>query len=239
MSGYRFERYKDAREEDENELAARCARYWTHQGISQPPDGSPATANASHTGCPCDPIWPENPNQPAGCEYLSYEQLPYKPVPRGKYDREIDFALALLGLFFFFVCLIFIYRKFKRDERVRVFDEQFDLEMRARVEDAERRAEHSGRSFVAVRQPTGELELAEVVVVVVVAADAEDQDCAADREGEEERTESARTARRDASDEEARARTGDEETATVDEPRGSPTATDPTSDDASAASRAR
>ena len=41
--------------------------------------------------------------------------------------------------------------------------------MRARVEEAKRRAEHSGRSFVAVRQPTGELELAEVVVVVVAA----------------------------------------------------------------------
>ena len=239
MSGYRFERYKRRREEDENELAARCARYWTHQGISQPPTSPPATANASHTGCPCDPMWPENPNQPAGCEYLSYEQLPYKPVPRGKYDKEIDFALALMGLFFL-VCLIFIYRKFKRDERVRFFNEQFDLEMRARVEDAKRRAEHSGRSFVAVRQPTGELELAEVVVVVV-AADEEDGDCAADREGEEERAESARTARRffDASDEDARARVGDEETATVDEPRDSPTAIDPTSDDASAASRAR
>ena len=236
MSGYRFERYKDAREEDENELAARCARYWTHQGISQPPDGSPATANASHTGCPCDPIWAENPNQPAGCEYLSYEQLPYKPIPRGKYDKEIDFALALLGLLFF-VCFIFIYRKYKRDERVRIFEEQFDLEMRARVEDAKRRAQHSGRSFVAVRQPTGELELAEVVVVVVAAAE-EDEDCAVDREGEEEREESARTARRDAADEEARARAGDEETVTVDGPRGSPTATDPTSDDASAASRA-
>ena len=227
MSGYRFERYKDAREEDENELAARCARYRTHQGISQPPDGSPATANASHTGCPCDPIWPENPNQPAGCEYLSYEQLPYKPVPRGKYDKEIDFALALLGLFFFFVCLIFIYRKFKRDERVRIFEEQFELEMRARVEDAERRAEHSGRSFVAVRQPTGELELAEVVVVKVVA-DVASLD-------EENRAESARTTRRDAADDETRGGTGDEESATVNQPRCSPAETD----DANGATRER
>ena len=99
--------------------------------------------------------------------------------------------------------MIFIYRKYRRDERARVFDEQFDIEMRARVEEAKRRAEHSGRSFVAVRQSTGELELAEVVVVKVVAGVAS-LDAATDGEREEHRAENARTTRRDASDDETR-----------------------------------
>ena len=149
MSGYRFARYKRSREERENDFDARCVRYWSHRRVSQFADG----ANASHASCPCDPTWPENPDQPAGCEYLTYEELPEKPIPRGKYDDEVDFALALLGVFLV-VCLIFIYRKYRRDERARVFDEQIDIKMRARVEEAKRRAEHSGRSFVAVRQPT-------------------------------------------------------------------------------------
>lgn len=222
MSGYRFARYKRSREERENDFDARCVRYWSHRRVSQFADG----ANASHAGCPCDPTWPENPDQPVGCEYLTYEELPEKPIPRGKYDEEVDFALALLGVFLV-VCLIFIYRKYRRDERARVFDEQFDIEMRARVEEAKRRAEHSGRSFVAVRQPTGELELAEVVVVKVVA-DVASLD-------EENRAESARTTRRDAADDETRGGTGDEESATVNQPRCSPAETD----DANGATRDR
>lgn len=222
MSGHRFARYKRSREERENDFDARCVRYWSHRRVSQFADG----ANASLAGCPCDPTWPENPDQPAGCEYLTYEELPEKPIPRGKYDEEVDFALALLGVFLV-VCLIFIYRKYRRDERARVFDEQFDIEMRARVEEAKRRAEHSGRSFVAVRQPTGELELAEVVVVKVVA-DVASLD-------EENRAESARTTRRDAADDETRGGTGDEESATVNQPRCSPAETD----DANGASRER
>ena len=216
MSGYRFARYKRSREERENDFNARCVRYWSHRRVSQFADG----ANASHAGCPCDPTWPENPDQPAGCEYLTYEELPEEPIPRGKYDDEVDFALALLGVFLV-VCLIFIYRKYRRDER-------------ARVEEAKRRAEHSGRSFVAVRQPTGELELAEVVVVKVVA-DVASLDSATDGEREENRAESTRTTRRDAADDETRGGTGDEESATVDQPRCSPAGTD----DATGASRER
>ena len=229
MSGYRFARYKRSREERENDFNARCVRYWSHRRVSQFADG----ANASHASCPCDPTWPENPDQPAGCEYLTYEELPEKPIPRGKYDDEVDFALALLGVFLV-VCLIFIYRKYRRDERARVFDEQIDIKMRARVEEAKRRAEHSGRSFVAVRQPTGELELAEVVVVKVVAGVAS-LDAATDGEREEHRAENARTTRRDASDDETRGGTGDEESATVNQPRRSPAETD----DANGASRER
>ena len=153
MSTWRYERWKEAREEEEKRYVKRCARYYaSHQATSPPANETEWLAR-----CPCalDPLAE---NHEPGCAYLTFDNFPPEDrrVAKTEKDRVLD-AVLLCGIVFFFLWVGRIWRRVRREDRERALAARLAEEKKARES-------HSGRHFVAVAQPDDSVELAEIVV---------------------------------------------------------------------------
>ena len=157
MSEWAYERYKRDRERRENTHEARCARFFSN-----------ATAVAlSHDAgatCPCDARDDVEEDAAPGCRFLPFDELPPDDIERHPMHDVVD-ALVTAFVILFFLFIFNAFRRYRRDERARAENEAVQLQATFDLEAERRRLEHSGKVFVAVRQPAGDLELAEVLVV--------------------------------------------------------------------------
>ena len=157
MSEWAYERYKRDRERRENTHEARCARFFSN-----------ATAVAlSHDAgatCPCDARDDVEEDAAPGCRFLPFDELPPDDIERHPMHDVVD-ALVTAFVILFFLFIFNAFRRYRREERARAENEAVQLQATFDLEAERRRLEHSGKVFVAVRQPAGDLELAEVLVV--------------------------------------------------------------------------
>jgi hypothetical protein len=156
MSTYRYDRFKESREENANTFDARCARYFAEDFTPDDPG-----ASAYSTQCPCDAKDPSAPNQATGCEYLPFEQLPpeQRKVYRSKEDQVVD-AVSLAFVILFVLWVFRVWHRTRREDRARAREARAAAE----EEEAKWRASLSGRKFVRVQQPDRSVELAEIVL---------------------------------------------------------------------------
>ena len=156
MSSYRYDRFKERREENANTFDARCARYFAEDFTPDDPG-----ASAYSTQCPCNRKDPSAPNQATGCEYLPFEQLPpeQQRVYRSKVDQVVD-AVSLAFVILFVLWVFRVWLRTRREDRARAREARAAAE----EEEAKWRASLSGRIFVRVQQPDRSVELAEIVL---------------------------------------------------------------------------
>ena len=122
MSTHRYNRFKTFREEQANTFNSRCARYFAQDFTPDDPGES-----AYSTQCPCATADPSAPSQAAGCEYLTFDQLPpeQQKVYRSRADQIVDAVSLSFGILF----VLWVFRLWMRRGargRARV------LELRAR-----------------------------------------------------------------------------------------------------------
>lgn len=156
MSTHRYNRFKTFREEQANTFNSRCARYFAQDFTPDDPGES-----AYSTQCPCATADPSAPSQAAGCEYLTFDQLPpeQQKVYRSRADQIVD-AVSLSFAILFVLWVFRLWMRTRREDRARVLE----LRAAAAEEEAKWLAGLSGRKFVRVQQPDTSVELAEIVV---------------------------------------------------------------------------
>lgn len=116
--------------------------------------------------CPCDARPGVEADAAPGCRFLSYDELPREDFKCSGMCQATDGIIALF-VFFFFFAFVALVRRYRREEQAMRRELAYELQASFDRELARRRLEHSGKEFVAVRQPAGDLELAEVVVLEV------------------------------------------------------------------------
>ena len=116
--------------------------------------------------CPCDARPGVEADAAPGCRFLSYDELPREDIKCSGMCQATDGIIALF-VFFFFLAFVALVRRCRREEQAMRRELAYEFQASFDRELARRRLEHSGKEFVAVRQPAGDLELAEVVVLEV------------------------------------------------------------------------
>ena len=158
-TGRRFRQYKEGREKRGNTVEMRCERFFAN---------ATAMAMTEDFGetCPCDARPGVEADAAPGCRFLSYDELPREDIKCSGMCQATDGIIALF-VFFFFFAFVALVRRYRREEQAMRRELAYELQASFDRELARRRLEHSGKEFVAVRQPAGDLELAEVVVLEV------------------------------------------------------------------------